>query len=73
MTTQNMIRCDFCGMEFDPACSQQSCDGCPVSRSCTRIVCPRCGYQMLPEAKLIKVVRSFLRKAQADRKQAHEN
>jgi hypothetical protein len=54
-TTMNTVRCDFCGLEFDPSCSEQSCNGCPISRNCTRIVCPRCGYQMLPEAKLVKM------------------
>ncbi|MGE5221836.1 MAG: hypothetical protein ACM3PY_05325 [Omnitrophica WOR_2 bacterium] len=69
MTAQNTIRCDFCGLEFDPACSQQSCNGCPISHSCTRIVCPRCGYPTLPEAKLVKAVRSLLKKAHTGSKQ----
>lgn len=55
-----MIRCDFCGFEFDPSCNTESgCSGCPVAKSCTHVVCPRCGYQMLPEARLI----GWLRKA----------
>jgi len=48
-----MIRCDFCGLEFDPACGEQSCTGCPLAHNCIRIICPRCGYVMLPEAKLV--------------------
>jgi hypothetical protein len=48
-----MIRCDFCGLEFDPACNQTSCTGCPLANGCAHITCPRCGYVILPEAKLV--------------------
>ena len=49
-----MTRCDFCGFEFDPACSTEGgCNGCPLKSNCVHITCPRCGYEMLPEAKLI--------------------
>lgn len=51
-----MICCDFCGLEFDPTCADQSCQGCPLAKACSRITCPRCGYQMLPEAKLVSLV-----------------
>jgi hypothetical protein len=55
-----MIRCDFCGFEFDPTCStEDGCSGCPLAGGCSHVTCPRCGYQMLPEAKLI----GWLRKA----------
>jgi hypothetical protein len=47
------MHCDFCGLEFDPACTESGCDGCPLAKGCSRIRCPRCGYEMLPEAKLI--------------------
>ncbi len=62
MTGERAVRCDFCGFEFDPSCSQQSCSGCPVSRGCARIVCPRCGYQMLPEATLVGFMKSIKEK-----------
>ncbi len=64
-----MIHCDFCGYDFDPACSTQAgCQACPLSRQCQRIICPRCGYQILPEAGLIRWLRSLRQRIQ-DRKQ----
>ncbi len=57
------MRCDFCGFEFDPACAEQGCDGCPLAKGCSRIRCPRCGYEMLPEAKLIGWLRKKFVKA----------
>jgi hypothetical protein len=54
-----MIQCDFCGLEFDPNCNVTSCAGCPLAYGCAKITCPRCGYVMLPEAKLVGWVRSL--------------
>ncbi|HEX9029637.1 MAG TPA: hypothetical protein VF823_10730 [Anaerolineales bacterium] len=54
-----MIRCDFCGLEFDPACAGQSCQGCPLVRNCGKLACPRCGYEILPEPKLFGWLRSL--------------
>ncbi len=65
-----MTRCDFCGFTFDPACSLEGgCNGCPLASGCSKIVCPRCGYEMLPEAKLVGFVRR-LREKMATRKTA---
>jgi rubredoxin len=47
------IRCDFCGLVFDPACSTQSCSGCPLAKGCSHYICPRCGYAVLPESRLV--------------------
>jgi hypothetical protein len=65
MSPEQMVQCDFCGLEFDPACSEQSCQGCPLSRNCSKIICPRCGYQMLPEARLVGWVKALLEKVKA--------
>lgn len=60
-----MQRCDFCGFEFDPACELQGgCSGCPLAKGCSKIVCPRCGYEMLPEARLIGWLRGLRRKTE---------
>ncbi|HEX9012250.1 MAG TPA: hypothetical protein VF813_01995 [Anaerolineaceae bacterium] len=58
------MRCDFCGFEFDTGCTSEGCSGCPLVKNCGKIVCPRCGYEMLPEAKLIGWMRKFLKKSQ---------
>ncbi len=62
-----MIRCDFCGYEFDPACTEKSCRGCPISKSCGQIICPRCGYPTLPEAKLIGWLRAAFQRKPASK------
>jgi hypothetical protein len=59
MNENRTVHCDFCGLDFDPACSEQSCQGCPLARGCSKISCPRCGYAILPEAKLIGWIRSI--------------
>ena len=69
-----MVHCDFCGYDFDPACAGQSCQACPLVDHCGRINCPRCGYEILPEAKLVGWVRALRDKFQkkADVRK-HEN
>lgn len=54
-----MVTCPLCGFEFDPDCNVQTCQGCPVSKSCAQAACPRCGYTVLPEAKLISWLRAL--------------
>lgn len=63
--TPATVRCDFCGFEFDPACTEACCQGCPLTQGCSRITCPRCGYEMLPEAKLIGLMRQVKDRWQA--------
>ena len=52
-------RCGFCGYEFRPAEAVPACGGCPLTRNCRRIRCPRCGYEMLPEARLVTYLRGL--------------
>ena len=62
------MRCDFCGFEFDPTCDASApdgCSGCPLVNNCGKIVCPRCGYEMLPEAKLVGWARKIFQKKSA--------
>ncbi len=56
-----MAHCDFCGYDFDPGCVVQSCQGCPLVKSCGKTVCPRCGYEVLPEAWLVTRVRALIK------------
>ena len=55
------MRCGFCGREFDPA-QNVACDGCPMHRSCHLVKCPHCGYEMPPEPRLVKLIRSWRKK-----------
>lgn len=60
-----MTHCDFCGLDFDPACNTEGgCQGCPLAGGCSKVVCPRCGYEMLPEAKLIGWLKKLKMKQQ---------
>lgn len=51
------VHCDLCGLDFDSSCAQAGCQGCPVSRNCQHLICPRCGYMILPEAALLRWLR----------------
>lgn len=48
------MKCGFCGYEFDPAQANSACGRCPLVKGCHLVRCPRCGYEMPPEAKLIR-------------------
>lgn len=53
------MRCGFCGHEFDPSDAQSSCTACPMHGGCHLVRCPRCGYEMPPEARLIRWLRAL--------------
>ncbi len=53
------MKCGFCGYEFDPADAQSACNGCPLMPGCHLLRCPRCGYEMPPEAGLITLLRKL--------------
>lgn len=61
------MKCGFCGYDFDPSEAESACGGCPLVKGCHLVRCPRCSYEMPPEAKLISWLRSL--KAQL---QVHE-
>ncbi len=49
-----MIRCSFCGYEFEQSEAETACGGCPLVRGCHLIRCPRCGYEMPPPSALLR-------------------
>lgn len=55
------MRCDFCGYDFGPNEAESACIGCPLGQGCQLVRCPRCGYEMPPEARLVKWMRSLQR------------
>lgn len=59
------MRCGFCGYEFDPAEAGNACAGCPLVGDCHLIRCPRCGYEMPPEAKLVGWLRRLRQRQQS--------
>jgi hypothetical protein len=47
----------MCGNQFEAAEAQSACSGCPLVPGCHLLRCPRCGYEMPPESKLVKWLR----------------
>jgi hypothetical protein len=56
------IRCPLCQREIDP--SDRACrSGCPMSKGCTLVCCPGCGYSFpMPESKVVNFLKSILSK-----------
>jgi rubredoxin len=59
------MTCAMCGFEFEPAEAQSACGGCPLVPDCHLLRCPRCGYEMPPEAKLIQLIKRWRDRIQA--------
>ncbi|KPU26674.1 hypothetical protein TR13x_08830 [Caloranaerobacter sp. TR13] len=54
-----MIKCNFCGYEFNENESQKGCHGCPLNKSCNKYKCPNCGFEIPKEPKLIQLIRKW--------------
>ncbi len=53
------MNCSFCGLDFDMSQADLACTGCPLVKGCRLIRCPRCGYEMPPESKLVNWMRGW--------------
>ena len=60
------VKCDLCGYRFEPTEAEAACAGCPLARGCRLVRCPRCGYEMPPEARLTGWLRRLRRRPKAD-------
>jgi hypothetical protein len=40
-----MIHCGFCGVDFVEDTGQAACLSCPLTRACSLVRCPHCGYE----------------------------
>jgi uncharacterized C2H2 Zn-finger protein len=49
----------MCAYEFDPETAEIACGGCPLVKGCHLVRCPRCGYEMPPEAVLVRWVKKL--------------
>lgn len=52
-----MTRCGYCGYKFSETEAVPACRGCPLAGGCRLVRCPRCGYEMPPEPKLLTWLR----------------
>jgi hypothetical protein len=48
-------------MEFDEELAKKGCKGCAMSKSCGKIKCPNCNYEMYPgvDMKIIKSIKNW--------------
>lgn len=56
------MKCGFCGSEFNIDESKQGCCGCAMNGCCKKYKCPRCGYEILPETGLMRLIRKWRKK-----------
>jgi len=54
------MKCVLCGFEFSESEALKTCQGCPI-RNCDMFRCPNCGYETLPEPKLVKFLKRRLK------------
>jgi hypothetical protein len=52
-----MIKCSFCGHEFNEHDGKVCCSGCPMSKTCNKLKCSNCGFEMLKEPGIIKFIK----------------
>jgi len=51
-------KCPSCGHEFEaPKKEGMVCSACPMKEGCTSPTCPRCGYVLPPESKIVNIIR----------------
>jgi hypothetical protein len=55
------MKCDFCGHIFEMNESKNGCKGCPMSKSCGKIKCPNCNYEMypVPKSKILNLLKTW--------------
>lgn len=51
--------CPLCGTDFDGAECHASC---PMSRGCSMIRCPRCGYEFVESGRFADMLRRWIRR-----------
>lgn len=56
-----MMKCGFCGSRFDETRAKSGCAGCPMSRTCSKLKCPNCGYEVQKEPALVKMLKRRLK------------
>ncbi|MFZ0546806.1 MAG: hypothetical protein WAM60_15275 [Candidatus Promineifilaceae bacterium] len=68
------MKCGFCALEFDPSESDFACKSCPLVKGCHLVRCPRCGYEMPPEAKAVAWFRQLSQRVKQRKQEAvYEN
>jgi Fe2+ transport system protein FeoA len=63
------MKCSMCGTEFDTDAAARSCGGCPLVGNCGLVRCPACGFDNVPESRLVTWVRGLGRGRRRCRRQ----
>lgn len=53
------MKCSMCGAEFEADAAARSCSGCPLVGNCSLVRCPSCGFDNVPESRLVGWVRKL--------------
>jgi len=62
MNEQRSYDCPLCGTDFAHAECHSSC---PMSRGCTMVRCPHCGYEFVESGRFVDMLRRWIRRAPA--------
>jgi Fe2+ transport system protein FeoA len=62
MSDDRTYECPLCGTDFTGAECHSSC---PMSRGCTMVRCPHCGYEFVESGKFTDMLRRWIRRAPA--------
>ncbi|WDV45273.1 hypothetical protein PV797_17350 [Clostridiaceae bacterium M8S5] len=57
-----MIKCSYCGYEFNEKDTLKGCKTCPMTKVCNKYKCPNCGFHILKEPKIIKQLKKWVSK-----------
>ena len=68
-----MITCTFCGYNFSEEDADKSCSGCPMSKSCNKLKCPKCNFENVRPLKfpLLAISNWLLAKTRAKKAKAN--
>jgi Fe2+ transport system protein FeoA len=60
MNDDRAFECPLCGTDFKGA---ECHAGCPLSRGCTMVRCPHCGYEFVESGRFTDMLRRWIRRA----------
>jgi len=60
MNVETTYECPLCATDFEGAECHASC---PMSRGCTMVRCPRCGYEFVESGRFADMLRRWIRRA----------
>lgn len=62
MSDERIYECPLCSTDF---AGSECHSSCPMSRGCTMVRCPRCGYEFVESGRFVDMLRRWIRRAPA--------